>query len=301
VLGLFAYVGLKLQPSMQRIVRGINNLKFASAAIDDVHADLVLVEREAPDLAEESPPPLPFEREVLVEGVSFAYEGTDRPALKDVDLRIGAGEAIGICGPTGGGKTTLADLITGLLTPTSGRVIVDGVDIREHVRAWHSNLGVVPQMVFLVDDSLRRNIALGLPDKEIDEEAVSEAVHLAQLDEVVAALPQGLDTVVGERGVRISGGQRQRVSIARALYRQPKVLILDEGTAALDNSTEQKLMEALERLRGDHTIILIAHRLSTVRRCDRIVYVDEGRIAGTDTYDGLIRENTAFRRMSSSA
>lgn len=301
VLGLFAYVGLKLQPSMQKIVKGINNLKFSEAAIDDVHADLVLVERDAPDLEGDPPSPMPFERELLLEGVSFSYEGTDRPALRDVDLRIEPGEAIGICGPTGGGKTTLTDLMTGLLAPTSGRVTVDGLDIRDHVRAWHRNLGVVPQTVFLVDDTLRRNIALGLFDEEMDEEALSEAVNLAQLYDVVGALPEGLDTVVGERGVRISGGQRQRVSIARALYRRPKVLILDEGTAALDNTTEQELMEALEQLRGDHTIILIAHRLSTVRRCDRIVYMDGGRIAAVDTYERLLQHNHAFRRMAASA
>ena len=298
VLGLFAYAGLRLQPALQTIVSGINNLKFASAPLDDIAADIASIHAATRQ---------PQARETLVlrdrwevEEVNFTYEGADRPALEEVTLTIAPGEVVGICGPTGGGKTTLVDVITGLLEPTSGRVSVDGHDLREYDREWQRNLGIVPQMIFLTDESLRRNIALGVPTREIDETAVREAVELAQLSSFVDSLPAGLDTVVGERGVRVSGGQRQRIAIARALYRRPQVLIFDEGTSALDNQTEADLMRALERLRGDHTIVLVAHRLSTVRDCDRIVFLDEGRIAGLGTYAVLAETNEGFRRLTAS-
>jgi ATP-binding cassette, subfamily B, bacterial PglK len=296
-LGLFAYAGLRIMPSLQKVVSGLNNLKFSAAAVDQVHADLELVEQveRAPAGAED---PLPFERELRLEGVSYAYEQTEHPAVTGVDLTITPGEVIGICGPTGGGKTTLADLITGILPATSGAVTVDGIDIQERIPGWFAKLGVVPQMVFLVDDTLRRNVALAVDDEKVDEVAVEEAIRLAQLEDVVANLPQGLDTEVGERGVRLSGGQRQRVAIARALYRRPEVLIFDEGTSALDNTTESVLISSLERLRGTHTILLIAHRLSTVRNADRIVYLENGRIAGLGTFEELRAQSEGFRSLA---
>jgi ATP-binding cassette, subfamily B, bacterial PglK len=298
VLGLFAYAGLRLQPALQSIVSGLNNLKFASAPLDDIAADMELfATTRRPSPTDKS---LELNERWSAEDVTFAYEGSDGPALQHVNLTIHPGEVIGICGPTGGGKTTLVDVMTGLLSPTAGRVVVDGHDLRDYDREWHRNLGIVPQMIFLMDEALRRNIALGVPEREIDEEAVREAVDLAQLASFVASLPDGLDTVVGERGVRVSGGQRQRVAIARALYRRPQVLIFDEGTSALDNRTEAELMHALERLRGEHTIVMVAHRLSTVRNCDRIAFVDEGRIAGVGTYDELASSNEGFRRLSAS-
>ena len=295
VLGLFAYVGLRLQPSLRDVVAGLNSLKYSAAPLEDLHADLLAVEATA---AQPDGDPLPFTDQVLLDGVSFRYEGTTSPALTDIDLAIHPGEQIGISGPTGGGKTTLVDVLTGLLEATSGRVLVDGRDLREHARAWQRNLGIVPQMVFLIDDTLRRNIAFGVSDGEIDEEALKEAIHLAQLEEFVGELPDGLETTVGERGVRVSGGQRQRIAIARALYRRPSVLVFDEGTSALDNATEAQLMTAIEGLRGQHTIILIAHRLSTVRTCDRVIFVEHGRVTGSGTYDELVREHPAFRHMA---
>ena len=298
VLGLFAYAGLRLQPAMQVIVSGINNLKFASAPLEDIAADIALTERASRPRPADGV--LRLRRSWAVEQVSFRYEGSDRPALHAVDLSIAPGEVIGICGPSGGGKTTLVDLMTGLLPPTDGRITVDGKDLREHDREWHRNLGIVPQMIFLTDDTLRRNIALGVPEEEIDDEAVDEAVELAQLRGFIEELPDGLDTVVGERGVRVSGGQRQRVAIARALYRRPQVLIFDEGTSALDNRTEAELMRELERLRGDHTIVMVAHRLSTVRNCDRIAFIQEGRLAGYGTFDELEASNAGFRRLTAS-
>jgi ATP-binding cassette, subfamily B, bacterial PglK len=298
VLGLFGYAGLRLQPSLQVIVQGLNSLKYSSTPLADVRADLAAV--DALSVADDAPEPLAFRTALVMEAVSFRYEAADRPALTDVNLTVRPGQQIGICGPTGGGKTTLVDLMTGLLEPSSGRLTVDGVDLREHARAWQRNLGVVPQMVFLTDDTLRRNIALGVADDEIDEEAIAEAIDSAQLREFVGSLPDGLDTVAGERGVRLSGGQRQRIAIARALYHRPSVLVFDEGTSALDNATESLLMSAIERLRGDHTIILIAHRLSTVRTSDCVLFIEAGRISGQGTYDDLVRDNAAFRAMAAS-
>ena len=297
LLGLFAYAGLRLQPSMQLIIGGLNEIKHASAPLDDIHADLQVL--DAREIDEPDRKALEFSEALRLDDVSFFYEGADRPALRDVTLKILPGQQIGICGPTGSGKTTLVDLITGLLPPTTGSVTVDGLDISQHLRDWHRNLGVVPQMVFLIDDTLRRNIALGVPDPAIDEAALREAIELAQLDEFVESLPHGLETTVGERGVRISGGQRQRIAIARALYRRPAVIILDEGTSALDSATENSLMASIERLRGRHTIILIAHRLTSVKNSDRVIFVDNGQIAGIDTFDALERDNERFRLLTS--
>ncbi len=296
VLGLFAYAGLRLQPSLQQIVSGLNDLKFSAAPLQDLHDDLVTMDRGRGP--QKPATPLPFTTALELEQVRFRYARADREALQGIDLTIRPGEQIGICGPTGGGKTTLVDIITGLLPPTGGRVLVDGADVHQHKREWQANLGIVPQMVFLTDDTLRRNIALGVPDDQIDDQAVEEAVQLAQLQEFVDQLPEGLETTVGERGVRVSGGQRQRVAIARALYRRPSVLIFDEGTSALDNATEALLIDAIERLRGQHTIILVAHRLSTVRNCDRIVFLEHGQMTGLGTYHDLRATNAGFRALA---
>jgi ATP-binding cassette, subfamily B, bacterial PglK len=296
MLGLFAYAGLRIQPSLQKIVAGLNKLKFATAPLDDLHHDLLAI--ESLESSEEDVDQLAFRHELKLQDVSFRYEGADVDALKGIDLVVRPGEVIGICGPTGGGKTTLMDIATGLLPPSSGLVTVDGQDLRAHARSWYRGLGVVPQMVGLTDESLRRNIAFGLAKADIDEAAVDEAVELAQLRDFIDSLPNGLDTVVGERGVRISGGQRQRLAIARALYRRPDVLIFDEGTSALDNTTERELMRALERLRGERTILLVAHRLTTVREADRIVFVQKGRCTGQGTYDELLASHADFRALA---
>ena len=298
VLGLFAYAGLRLQPSLQKIVAGFNSIRFSTARTEDIHRDLRLIEKSPAQ--EEPDAPLELRDETRLTNVSYRYEGADSNALTNFNLSIKRGEQVGICGPTGGGKSTLVDLIAGLLSPASGRITVDGKDLARNTRAWQRNLGIVPQTVFLIDDSLRRNIALGVSDTQIDEAAVADAVTLAQLDGFVKSLPDGLNTVVGERGVRLSGGERQRIAIARALYNRPDVLIFDEGTSALDNTTEQRLMDSLKHLRGSHTIILVAHRLSTVRETDKVVFVENGRIAGIGTFQGLRESNESFRRMASS-
>ena len=299
VLGLFAYAGLRMQPSLQKIVAGINTLRYATAAIDEVYQELQELNRAGALGGVASPEALPFEEEIAFDDVSFRYENTSTPALSGVNLRIVKGESIGICGPTGSGKTTLVDLLAGLLDPTSGTIRVDGQDIDGQAKEWQQNLGVVPQSIFLLDDTLRRNIAFGIPDEEIDESAVVDAVRLAQLSEFVGSLPEGLETRVGERGVRISGGQRQRVAIARSLYRNPSVLIFDEGTSALDTNTEEEITRALDALRGDHTVVTVAHRLTTVRNCDRIVVVEGGSVTAVAPFNELLGSHPFFRGVAS--
>jgi ATP-binding cassette, subfamily B, bacterial PglK len=298
VLGLFAYAALRMQPALNKIVSGLNALKFAAPAIDQLWDDLVLADHAIEQSrTAKAVPPLRFEQEIRVEHLGFRYAGTTTDVLRDINLTIRWGESIGIVGPTGGGKSTLVDVLVGLLEPTTGTVRVDGVDISEHPPAWQRNIGVVPQSVFLLDDTLRRNIALGERDADIDEARLREALRMAQLEHFIASLPEGLETMVGERGVRLSGGQRQRVAIARALYRGPSVLVFDEGTSSLDNVTEAELIRALDRLRGKRTVITVAHRLTTVRGCDRIILVRDGRIVDEAPFELLVAHNPEFRRM----
>lgn len=297
VLGLFGYAAMRLMPALNRVVTNINLLRFGLEAVKLVSTDLMEVEG-APSGRSAFTSPVRLKESIELRGVSFRHEGSATHTVNDVDLVVKQGAFIGIAGPTGGGKTTLIDLITGLLTPTSGAVYVDGVAVHSQTDAWQANLGVVPQTLFLLDDSLRRNIAFGVPDTEIDETALRTAVQRAQLDSFVAGLPTGLDTVVGERGVRVSGGQRQRVALARALYRDPAVLVFDEGTSALDTATETALMEALQALRGSRTLILVAHRLSTLRECDEILLVADGRITDRGDFASLSAGSAAFRSLA---
>jgi ATP-binding cassette, subfamily B, bacterial PglK len=298
VLGLFAYVALRIKPPLTNILSGLNAIKFAVPAVDDLYRDVVLFGPPRTPRARREEERLPFREEIRIENVSFRYESTLEHALTGIDLRIRHGESIGIVGPTGGGKSTLADLILSLLTPTTGRVLVDGVDVAGCTDAWQANLGVVSQSVFITDDTLRRNICLGVPDDEIDPGRLEEAIRMAQLTGFVEELPEGAETFLGERGVRVSGGQRQRIAIARALYHQPSVLVFDEGTSALDTITEREVVAALESLRGRRTIITIAHRLSTIRACDRIVLLQQGRLSDTGSYNDLLRRNRDFRAMA---
>jgi ATP-binding cassette subfamily C protein len=222
-------------------------------------------------------------------------------AIEDVSLEIPRGHWIGLIGPTGAGKTTLADLMLGLFVPTSGRILVDGRDLQEDVAGWQRNIGYVPQDVYLTDDTVRRNVAFGLPDPDINDEQVWKVLRAAQIDNLVASLPDGLSAMVGERGERLSGGERQRLGIARALYRDPQVLVVDEGTANLDNETEAAIVETLSRLRGEKTIIVIAHRLGVVKDCDRVYLLRQGRVRNSGVLSELFPTDPAFRELTGSA
>lgn len=303
-LALFAYVGLRLQPILLGVVGFMNTINKNDAVLENVLGDLELVElwsasveaeRSEPGVALESA----FSDRIRFERLNFAYREGSPIVLSDIDLEILRGEFIGICGPTGGGKSTLVDLLVGLLQPTGGRVTVDGVDLGRHPSWWWSQLGVVSQSVFLTDDTLRNNIAFGQGrGAPVDEDRLARCIRRAQLIDVVAGLPSGLDTIVGERGVRLSGGQRQRVAIARALYREPEVLVLDEGTSALDGATERALVAAIDEATHERTLIAIAHRISTIRDADRIVVVADGRIQDVGTHDELLGRSDLFRALA---
>lgn len=296
LLGLFAYAGFRVVPSANRIMLNAGHWRTGSAFAGNAIADFKALSRVA--VRPHGPDPVVAFNEALVcEDVSFVYEQGLIPAVSNVHLRLKAGESLGIVGATGAGKSTLVALLLGLLQPTSGRILLDGRPLTGIERAWHRLIGYVPQETYLLDDTLRRNIAFGVPDPLIDEQRVARACTLAQLDDLLRQLPQGMDTPLGEDGTRLSGGQRQRVAIARALYADPAVLVFDEATAALDSQTEREVTKAIASLHGTRTLIVIAHRLSTVETCDRLIFLQGGRIAASGTLGELLR-NAAFRAMA---
>lgn len=297
VLGLFAYAALRMMPIVNRTTTNINRIRFGHAAVETVRHDLRLVEAGA-SVASQNLVPYRLSSTIEFRGVEFTYENAARPALQNVNLIINQGERLGIVGQTGSGKSTMLDILLGLLSPTSGEVLVDGQSIETLSPGWLTSIGMVPQSVFLIDDTIRRNIAFGVSDRTIDDGRIDEALKLAQLAAFVDTLPDGAETIVGEHGVRLSGGQRQRIVIARALYSDPSVLILDEGTSALDRATESELMDALETASSDRTVIIVAHRLSTVQQADRIVFLDDGRIADIGQFDELLARNADFRELA---
>ena len=277
-LGLFAAAAFRLMPSVNRILAAAQVLRYYLPVVNTLHEELQLASPE-PAARPRGPAAAGFQSDIRLAGVAYAYPAAAVRALDGVALRIRKGESVGFVGPSGSGKSTLVDVILGLLTPGSGQVLVDGEDVQKNLRAWQDQIGYVPQSIYLTDDTLRRNVAFGLADEAIDNAAVAQAVRAAQLEEFVAALPKGLETMVGERGIRLSGGQRQRIGIARALYHDPAVLVLDEATSALDTATESGVMQAVTALRGAKTILIVAHRLSTVAHCDRLYRLELGRIA----------------------
>jgi ABC-type multidrug transport system fused ATPase/permease subunit len=296
VLGLYAFAAYRLLPALQTIFAGLTALRFNLGALDVLYADLV--EREAMTSVSLSAKSVRFDTAVALEHVSFRYRAAVRPTLEHIDLTISAGEWVAIVGPTGAGKSTLVDLLLGLLAPDEGCVRVDDVSLDDDAArlGWQSNVAYVPQQIFLVDDTVLRNIAFGLPDKDIDRERAIAAARIAQIDGFVQnELPQGYDTPIGECGVRLSGGQRQRIGIARALYRQPRLLVLDEATSALDNATEAAFFAALHSSHHETAVISIAHRLSTTRDFDRIVVLERGRIVDTGTFPELEARSAHFR------
>lgn len=274
-LGMFAAAAFRLMPSVNRVLGAVQSLRFCLPVIDVLHAEINLV---APTVTSTDSLVTPFNVALELSQIIYAYPDATQPALQDVSLAIQRGESVGFIGTSGAGKSTLVDILLGLLTPDKGKVRVDGKDIQENLRNWQDQIGYVPQSIFLTDDTLRRNVAFGLPNNQIDDVAVRRAVQSAQLADFVTSLPDGLETLVGERGIRLSGGQRQRIGIARALYHDPSVLVLDEATSSLDTTTEHDVMQAVRALQGTKTVIIVAHRLSTVAHCDKLYRLERGKV-----------------------
>lgn len=298
VLGVFGYVAFRILPSVNRVVNNLQSLKFTSPLIEYLYEDAVAAEA-APSQDGEPTHAEPEPFQVLeMKDVTYRYPLADRDAVMNIDLKVERGQSIGVVGRTGSGKSTVLDLMLGLLEPTSGVVAVNGEPLAGWPHAWHRSIGLVPQTIFLLDDTIRRNVALGVAPEDLDDRLVNEALEIAQLQDLVVSSPFGLDTMVGERGVKLSGGQRQRLAIARAMYRRPQVLMFDEGTSALDSRTESQLLRTLSRMREDLTLITVAHRLSTVRDCDVVVLLFDGRITAKGTYEKLLRTSEEFRQLA---
>lgn len=287
-IALFSFAALRLLPVLEALYQAFVALGFGQATLNNLYDDL-FEDIKGPDYRAK-PEPMKLNQAITLENVDFAYPKAERPALKDVSLIIPAHSTVGFVGTTGAGKSTIIDIILGLLEAQKGSLKVDGTVINhDNVRAWQRSIGYVPQQIFLSDESMAANIAFGLSPRNIDLAAVERAARMANLhDFVVNDLPQGYDTTIGERGIRLSGGQRQRVGIARALYSDPDVLILDEATSALDNVTERAVMEAVQNLSHKKTIVMIAHRLTTVGNCDRIFRIDRGKVVAQGTFDEVV-------------
>jgi ABC-type bacteriocin/lantibiotic exporter with double-glycine peptidase domain len=302
VIGLYAFAGYRLMPALQRIFNGVTKIRYHQSIVGYIKNEFentAVPEKMSFDKVTLRKG-IELRQEIRLEDIRFLYPNTHEDVVKDQSLTIKANTTIGLVGPTGCGKTTLVDIILGLLTVQAGNMYVDGIEItQENVDAWQANLGYVPQNIYLTDDTIAKNIAFGVPEDEVDFNAVKKAASVANLSEFVEKeLERGYDTIVGDRGIRLSGGQRQRIGIARALYHDPSVLILDEATSALDGLTEMAIMDAIHNLSHQKTIIMIAHRLTTVKECDVIYVMDKGRIVDSGKYDELIQRNERFRRMA---
>jgi ATP-binding cassette, subfamily B, bacterial PglK len=301
VLGIFAMASIRILPCVGTVINGTSQVRYATSALDKIY--LALKELEAlPDLYVKglrSDPensmghrtavkPMTFHHQIEVDNIVYRYPSIQDPALKNISFTLKRGESIALIGRSGAGKTTMVDLLLGLLDPEKGDIKVDGLSIYPDLAAWQQIIGYVPQMIYLTEDTLARNVAFGVPDHLIDYQQLQNVIETAQLSELVEHLPQGIHTVVGERGMRLSGGQRQRVGIARALYHDRQILVFDEATAALDHETESLISEAIKSLGGHKTLIIIAHRLSTVEHCDRVYVMEQGRIQRAGNYEEVV-------------
>lgn len=296
-IALYAFAGYRLMPAVQQIYAAVTQLRFVGPALDALHTDLMSLQPLYPNPSQDA---IVLKQAITLNQIQYRYPNASELALKNLSLTIPAKSTVGLVGATGSGKTTMVDLILGLLEAEEGTLEFDNQAITEHNRrSWQRAIGYVPQQIYLADDTVAANIAFGLDAKDIDQEAVERAAKIANLHEfVIKDLPQQYQTTVGERGVRLSGGQRQRIGIARALYHYPQVLILDEATSALDNLTEQAVMEAVHNLGHEITIILIAHRLSTVKACDMIFLLEKGELKAQGTFNELTHANEVFRAMA---
>lgn len=300
LMSLYAFAGYRLMPALQQVFSGITRAKFNLPSLDLLEEDLCRGQESHPlPATKPSSAPLTADRSIALDHVTYRYPGRKEAVLDDLSLEIRAKTTVGFAGTTGSGKTTTVDILLGLLSPEKGALRVDGTPIEDsNLGQWQRKLGYVPQHFFLCDDTVVRNIAFGVPDQEIDLQAVESALRTARIyDFVVKELPEGLNTVIGERGVRLSGGQRQRLGIARALYHDPEILVLDEATSSLDVVTENAIMEAIRALAHKKTILMIAHRISTLAECDVIHVMDGGKVVQSGTYDQLMASSARFQTM----
>lgn len=280
VLSTLAAAAFVLLPAVNRINNQINSIAYFEPffmGVSDNLQDEITGEKVDMSFATDEEEKLPVERLIEMKDITYAYPNSDKLIFDHADLTIPIGASVGIVGTSGAGKSTVVDILLGLLETRTGNIYADGMNVKEHYRKWLKNIGYIPQMIFMLDDTIRKNVAFGVPEDKIDEEKLWEVLREAQLDEFIRTLPEGLDTGIGERGIRLSGGQRQRIGIARALYNNPEVLILDEATSALDNDTEAAIMESINRLHGKKTLIIIAHRLQTIEKCDIVYRVENGK------------------------
>lgn len=306
ILAVYALAGFKLLPAFQQIYASIGQIKGNIAAFEAIREDLLAsqkrVNQNSKQTTQQSNQPIALKQAIQLKQVTFTYPGKTQPALDNLNLTIPANSVIGIVGPSGSGKSTAVDLLLGLIAPQQGQLVIDNTPITEqNMRAWQNSIGFVPQSIFLSEGSIAENVAFGIPEKDINLEQVNKALHLAHLDELVQSLDNGIHTKVGERGVQLSGGQRQRIGIARALYQEANVLVFDEATSALDGITEKMIMDAIHDFSGQKTIIMIAHRLKTVQKCDTIFMIDQGQVSAQGTFEELLKTNEHFKKMASHA
>ena len=284
-LTVLAAAASRLLPSANRINNYLSSMAFFEPIVmnvsenlqEDIHDENVNYDAEAYRIQTDVEK-LPVTKEIEMKDITYIYPKTDVKILDHADMHVPVGKSVGIVGKSGAGKTTLVDAMLGLLTPAEGAVFADGVDVQSNYQGWLKNIGYIPQTIFMLDTTIRKNVAFGIPDDQIDEEKVWKALREAQLDEYVKGLPDGLETSIGERGIRLSGGQRQRIGIARALYEDPEVMVLDEATSALDGETESAIMDSINRFHGKKTLIIIAHRLQTIEKCDLVYRVEDGKV-----------------------
>lgn len=300
LVGLYAFSAYRLMPTLQLIFQDLTSIRFGQASLKTIYQDYIDCLHKDVNESIKTILVLPFSEKVEFRNITFQYPKAPKSVIENLDLIINANTTIGFVGGTGAGKTTVVDILLGLLWPQQGEIIVDDIKLGpENLRMWQKNIGYVSQSIYLCDSTVTHNIAFGIPDNEINQQAVERAAQLANIhDFIVAELPKGYETTVGERGVRLSGGQRQRIGIARALYHNPSMLVFDEATSALDGITENTILEAIYNLTHKKTIIIIAHRFSTVRECDIIYLLERGRIVAQGTYQQLLANNQQFREMA---
>ena len=299
IISLYAMAGFRLLPAVQQIYSSITLVKFNLPALENLYYDL----SKAPDrpLEFNSQKPLVLSKGLEVNDLSYSYSNSESLVLNKINLKINVNTTVGIVGSTGSGKTTLVDLLLGLLSPNSGSISIDGIQVNEqNIRAWQQIVGYVPQSIHLNDDTIESNIAFAVPTSQIDKKLIKKAAKMANLDSFVSSLPEKYNAIVGERGIRLSGGQKQRIGIARALYHNPSVIFLDEATSSLDGITENVIMDAIQNLSHKKTIIMVAHRLSTLKECDVIHMMHNGKIVDSGTYQQLIDSNEDFKKMAKS-